>query len=207
MRPFQDGVRTDGLDRLPSWPVLAAVLVLHGALFAGLATMRGPRAGAAARPIVTTVRLLEAPRPVDVARPVPRRRTPASHPVRRSTIAPARPAEPAAPPAATAPAISAPAAPSAVRAQDDSLQRYAALVWAQIAAYRRGGLHRPGTVRVTFRLDRQGRLVSLFVARSSGDAMLDAAALATIRAAAPFAPPPPDIGADSLRFTVPFAFS
>lgn len=54
----------------------------------------------------------------------------------------------------------------------------------------RGGFE-PGRVLVEFTLAADGRLASLSVNHSSGSAALDAAALAHVRAAEPFPPPPP----------------
>jgi periplasmic protein TonB len=48
-----------------------------------------------------------------------------------------------------------------------------------------------GDVLIVFRLDRQGRLVSSRIVRSSGSATLDKAGLALVREAQPFPPPPP----------------
>jgi periplasmic protein TonB len=48
-----------------------------------------------------------------------------------------------------------------------------------------------GNVLIVFRLDRQGRLVSSRIVRSSGSATLDKAGLALVSHAQPFPPPPP----------------
>ena len=96
---------------------------------------------------------------------------------------------------------------AAATTQDDTLRSYAAQLWAAIAAHKRAGLHRRGIVRLRFAVDRSGRLAALAIAGSSGDAMLDAAAVMAVRAAAPFAPPPPDLTAADLSFTLAFEFS
>lgn len=47
-----------------------------------------------------------------------------------------------------------------------------------------------GNALVAFSLDREGRVLSLRIGKSTGSALLDEAALETIRRAAPFPPPP-----------------
>jgi periplasmic protein TonB len=58
---------------------------------------------------------------------------------------------------------------------------------------RRAGLHGTATVSFTILTDGQIRPNSLKIAKSSGEATLDAGALQTIRATAPFAAPPEEI--------------
>ncbi|WP_237479308.1 energy transducer TonB family protein [Lichenibacterium dinghuense] len=60
-----------------------------------------------------------------------------------------------------------------------------------------------GTARVGFTIDEDGRVTSVSLAASSGDAALDAAAEAMIRRASPFPPPPPGLGGAALSFVVP----
>lgn len=59
---------------------------------------------------------------------------------------------------------------------------------------------------IRFVLDRTGHVVSADVARSSGDAAFDGAALALMRRADPVPPPPPSIADDGLSFTMPVIF-
>lgn len=58
---------------------------------------------------------------------------------------------------------------------------------------RRSGLHGTATVSFTIRGDGQIRLESLKIVESSGQRALDTSALQTIRASAPFEPPPREI--------------
>lgn len=51
-----------------------------------------------------------------------------------------------------------------------------------------------GTATVAFTIDRSGRVLSARIARSSGDAALDAEAVALARRVSPVPPPPADIG-------------
>lgn len=50
-----------------------------------------------------------------------------------------------------------------------------------------------GNAMAVFSLDREGRILSLRIGKSSGTPLLDEAALETIRRAAPFPPPPPGL--------------
>ena len=63
-----------------------------------------------------------------------------------------------------------------------------------------------GSAQVFFSLDRQGRVVDSRVVRSSGAAALDAEALAMLRRAQPFPPPPPELAGDRVDLTVPIRF-
>ena len=64
-----------------------------------------------------------------------------------------------------------------------------------------------GEVHVRFTVSRSGGVGSIRVARSSGSSLLDNAALATVRRAAPFAEIPPAAGRSNWSFTVPLAFT
>jgi protein TonB len=64
-----------------------------------------------------------------------------------------------------------------------------------------------GVVQLAFSIDRQGRVLASHVARSSGHAALDQEALATVRRAQPFPPPPADLPGTKFDFTDMLAFS
>lgn len=64
-----------------------------------------------------------------------------------------------------------------------------------------------GQAKVTFVIDRSGRLISRAVAESAGSRSLDDAALAIIARAEPFPAPPSELKDDSFSFTVPMVFS
>jgi protein TonB len=64
-----------------------------------------------------------------------------------------------------------------------------------------------GMPAVSFSIDRQGRLLSSRVVRASGVAALDQEALAILRRAQPFPPPPAEIVGARFDFTVPIRFS
>ncbi len=68
------------------------------------------------------------------------------------------------------------------------------------------GTRKSGEVRVQFKVAQNGRASSIRIVRSSGDKRLDAAAIATVKRAAPFPPIPQKAGRRSWTFTVPLAF-
>lgn len=63
-----------------------------------------------------------------------------------------------------------------------------------------------GTVHVVFVIDRQGRLLTAEVQRTSGSAALDAEALAMMRRAAPFPPPPTVLAGERISLSLPILF-
>ncbi|OAN53641.1 hypothetical protein A7Q26_05175 [Sphingobium sp. TCM1] len=79
-------------------------------------------------------------------------------------------------------------------------------MWRHIAARRPSGTHIPGTAIVTFAMTSDGSLKALSLARSSGNTMLDRLALRTVRAAAPFPVPPPELQGADMEFSLPFGF-
>ena len=64
-----------------------------------------------------------------------------------------------------------------------------------------------GTVRLRFRMDRMGHVLSYDVVGSSGSASLDEEARAMIRRAQPLPPLPADYPGDMLDLVVPLVFS
>jgi len=63
-----------------------------------------------------------------------------------------------------------------------------------------------GTAVVAFTIAADGRASDIRVESASGDADLDGESVATVARASPFAPLPPELGADRLRVSVPVAF-
>jgi protein TonB len=59
---------------------------------------------------------------------------------------------------------------------------------------------------VNFELDRTGHVLSSSIAKGSGDAAFDEAALAMIKRSDPVPPPPPLVADDGLNFTLPVIF-
>lgn len=64
-----------------------------------------------------------------------------------------------------------------------------------------------GTPSVSFSIDRSGRLLTSRLAHASGHSALDQEALAILRRAQPFPPPPAEIIGAQFNFTVPIRFS
>jgi protein TonB len=85
-----------------------------------------------------------------------------------------------------------------------SARGYAAKVWAALARHKLKHVGARGGATVSFVIGASGTLVDLRLHRSSGIARLDRAALATVRSAAPFPPPPP--GAGRLPYTITMYF-
>jgi protein TonB len=67
--------------------------------------------------------------------------------------------------------------------------------------------HQQGTAQVFFSLDRQGRVVDSRVVHSSGTSALDEEALALLRRAQPFPPPPPELPGQRVDLSVPIRFN
>jgi TonB family protein len=68
------------------------------------------------------------------------------------------------------------------------------------------GYCREGVVKVRFMIDRSGNLLSTEVAESSDIMVFDAEALAILKRANPFPPPPAGIGGPFVSLTVPIRF-
>ncbi|MBI5504711.1 MAG: energy transducer TonB [Deltaproteobacteria bacterium] len=118
-----------------------------------------------------------------------------------------QPATPAAAPglAGVGPGSTAPTVGSAIRVRYEQ-QLY---VWlARFKQYpmmaRRRGIEGRGSVRV--RLDRRGRVLERSVERSTGERMLDDAAVEMTRRADPFPPVPGDYSGESFEFVAPIEF-
>lgn len=84
-----------------------------------------------------------------------------------------------------------------------SIAGYAARVRARVFSNRPSGGGAHGVATVSFAVSRSGGLSYVHLARSSGNAALDRAALSAVRRAAPFPPPP---GGTAPRFSIPFTF-
>ena len=67
--------------------------------------------------------------------------------------------------------------------------------------------HQTGTAELAFTLDRNGKVLSSRVTRSSGVAALDQETIDTVRRAQPFPPPPPNMPGETFDFTVPIRFN
>ncbi len=101
-------------------------------------------------------------------------------------------------------------APPANRASSDADATWQALLLAHLEKYRRyparaRAARQQGVVHVTFRMNRQGMVLSSLVQRGSGFSTLDQAALDTIQRAQPL-PPIPDDRPDIVELTLPVEF-
>lgn len=67
--------------------------------------------------------------------------------------------------------------------------------------------HQEGVVTLSFTMDRNGRVLSRHIARSSGISALDAEALAMVERAQPLPAFPPSMPGSSRNFTAPIRFS
>lgn len=124
------------------------------------------------------------------------------------------PATPAVATAATAaPVVTAPASTAPAAAPDRaSAQAYMRLLAAALLQQRNypGEARKQrlqGVVAVRFTLDRGGHVLAMAIARSSGHALLDQAALEVLQRADPLPAIPPELGKDRLTVTVPIEYS
>lgn len=184
----------------------ATILVLHAGVVAVLlSSPSGAHVGTGEISVSILIRSMKSKdtssdMPQRIAPPRPSLVTP---PIGAPRKAPAfRLASPASTPPAQTP--SAPSASAQTRAA--GIRAYGSLVWRRIAERKPKGIHLPGTAYVNFALTGDGAVAAIRIARSSGNPELDAMALHTIEAAAPFDPPPPDLTAQDLVFEIPFNF-
>ncbi|WP_245323584.1 TonB family protein [Bradyrhizobium stylosanthis] len=94
--------------------------------------------------------------------------------------------------------------------QSESVKAWKARLSAHIASYRQfppEALGQTGEARVTFVIDRSGRLISHALAVSTGARLLDDAALRIVDHAQPFPAPPSELKDDTFTLTVPIVFS
>jgi TonB family protein len=121
---------------------------------------------------------------------------------------PPLPETPATPPAAASPAPTpsppGPAKPSPAVA---SWQQALVARLDRIKSYPPQANGAEGVVTVGFRIDRQGKVVTSQVVKSSGSSVLDAAALALIKRASPFPPPPAELSDGDLSIVVPIRYA
>ncbi|HEV7258400.1 MAG TPA: TonB family protein [Bosea sp. (in: a-proteobacteria)] len=135
------------------------------------------------------------PRVVERRKPVNQDKPPAER-----TSAPTAQAQAA--PNAAAPTQGASSAPSVSPAS------WRGTLLAHLNRYKRfpGGAS-PGTVQVSFSIDRSGRVLSARLIRGSGDAALDEEAVDMIRRASPVPAPPSGLGGNTIALAVPVKFS
>jgi protein TonB len=154
-----------------------------------------------------------APNPEVAVEPPPRQEVKQQTPLRQEPAAPA--------PTTTAPSVvpeqtaALPAAPpqSTTIKSSQGVMRWKNLVSAAIERNKRypeqSRVRREqGVAQVVFSLDRQGRVIASRIVHSSGAAALDEEALALLRRAQPFPPPPrEDFSGEQVDLTVPIRFN
>ena len=149
-------------------------------------------------PAAPPKRPVERPRPVE--KPKEKKQV---RPQTRTATAPPR-TQPAAAPAAPSAGVAATPSVSpanwrgALLAQLNRAKRYPA-----DARSRR----EEGTVRLSFSIDRSGRVIGYQIVGSSGSASLDQEALSLIQRASPLPAPPPDVQGSRISLTVPVRFN
>jgi periplasmic protein TonB len=107
-----------------------------------------------------------------------------------------------------APATTAPPRPHPAAAQVSNWHRQIAIALQRHKSYPAASQARreTGTATVAFTIDRQGRVVSARILRSTQHALLDAETLATVHRAAPFPHPPAGMPGERFDFVVPMQF-
>jgi protein TonB len=106
-----------------------------------------------------------------------------------------------------APQTTAPAPPRASAAQVALWHRKIATQLEKHKRYPPAARHRTGLAQLSFSLNRQGLVLTSRIIRSSGSAALDQEAMATVRRAQPFPPPPSNMPGERFDFTVPIRFN
>jgi protein TonB len=119
---------------------------------------------------------------------------------------PDKPAEQSSPPV---PQTTSPPKPRPSAAQVASWHRKIALQVEQHKGYPTSARarHETGIAELAFTLDRNGKVLSSRVVRSSGVPSLDQETIDTVRRAQPFPPPPANMPGETFDFTVPIRFN
>ncbi|WP_020175359.1 energy transducer TonB [Methyloferula stellata] len=102
-------------------------------------------------------------------------------------------------------------APTAITQDEAPFPTWRKRLYELIDSHKRwppGAIDRPdgGIATVAFSIDRDGRLLSAALAKSSGLDVFDQEAIDTINRSAPFQPAPPDLPGAIIKLTVPINF-
>jgi protein TonB len=151
------------------------------------------------------------PQPVPTPSPEPVER-PSPQPVVPQPDPPSEVSVPSAPPSApvVAPQAAGPDPGEAKPSLSPRTLRWQRGLVAQIERFKRyppRAAGRFGVARVAFTIDRRGRLTDVRMVDSTGAAVLDDEAIATVRRAAPFPAPPDAVSTDQLSFVVPIRYA
>ena len=109
--------------------------------------------------------------------------------------------------AAPAVAKAVPEKKPAVAISPTAMPSWRAAIVAHLNQHKRYPGSGAGISTITFSIDRSGKVLSARLLRSSGNAALDAEAVAMARRASPLPKPPAGIAGDNLSLTVPVRFS
>jgi protein TonB len=205
---------------------IAGVLAVHGLLLVAYIVGGTAMVRVAARQHLTVINVLTDPPKPEEPPPVPKLAPPVVYvpvpivpeiqlavppPPRETIIIPPAPMA-SAPHAPFIPATPAPPpAPKPALSASDQVA-FAARLFAHLNRFKRypeGAKlrHQEGVVSLRFTMDRNGRVLTFDIAKSSGSAALDAEARELIQRAQPLPPLPAEFGRDSLDLVVPVEFS
>lgn len=125
---------------------------------------------------------------------------------------PQREAQPAPPLQQPAPAPQSPAAQSTASSAASARASWQAQLLAWLEKYKRyprvaQEQRQQGVASLRFAIDRQGKVLSSQITKSSGFELLDEEVLALIQRAQPVPSPPPEVGGNRIELQVPVAFS
>ena len=110
-------------------------------------------------------------------------------------------------PQAASPVVTGPSPPASVSSTTASWEQSLVARLAKVQRYPAQARGVQGVVSLAFTIDRQGKVMSSKIVKSSGSAVLDAEALDLIKRAAPLPPPPADVADSNLSFVVPIRFA
>lgn len=210
------------------WVMLCVSLAIHAVLAAAFMHVRPlSRTGTDESAHVISIALVAAPQepkaesetprpqvtPPEPKEPVVEQKTPPPRPMKKPAVAIQKPAPaervtkaaPSAPDAAPADGVAA-FSSGALETRAQGYAAYGRLVWKKIAEAKPAGLHRKGSVDIRFAITSEGALRSVEVLHPNGDAELEALARQTLSRAAPFPPPPPELGQGDIVFEILFNF-
>lgn len=165
-------------------------------------------------PVPAEVALPEPPKPKPKPKPKePPKPTPpkvVERPQPRPEVAPAAQATPT--PVAPAAVAAAPApGPTSATVSRNAIPSWQGLVLGHLERHKRypraaQARRQQGVAQVRFTLDRQGRVLSARLEKTSGHEVLDEETVAMVERASPLPPPPPEMTQDRIELVVPVQF-
>ena len=168
-------------------------------------------------PVEPEVALPEPPPPPPKPKPKPKpkepprpKEPPVERPKPRQEVAPAPPPAPAAPVAPAA--VAAAPAPGPVSTRNSrALPSWQGLLIGHLERHKRyprsaQARRQEGVAQVRFVIDREGKVLSVRLEKSSGHEVLDAETVAMVERASPLPAPPPELARDRFELVVPVQF-